>query len=97
MTPCAELFQLCLTLCDSMDCNLPGSSVDGILQARIVEWTARPSSLNDTTSGHKRGISDELIVAFGARLPRESRRNGMRRIKGRCFTHVRFKEINFII
>ena len=27
----------CLTLCDSMDCSLPGSSVHGILQARILE------------------------------------------------------------
>ena len=30
--------QLCLTLCDPMDYNLPGSSVHGILQARILEW-----------------------------------------------------------
>ena len=29
--------QLCLTLCDPMDCSSPGSSVRGILQARIVE------------------------------------------------------------
>ena len=28
--------QLCLTLCDPMDCSLPGSSVYGILQARIL-------------------------------------------------------------
>ena len=32
--------QLCLTLCDSMDCSLPGSSVHGIFQARILEWVA---------------------------------------------------------
>ena len=32
--------QLCLTLCDTMDCYLPGSSVHGILQARILEWVA---------------------------------------------------------
>ena len=33
--------QLCLTLCcDTMDCSLPGSSVRGILQARILEWAA---------------------------------------------------------
>ena len=31
-------------LCDPMDCNLPGSSVHGILQARILEWIAMPSS-----------------------------------------------------
>ena len=29
--------QLCSTLCDSMDCSPPGSSVHGILQARILE------------------------------------------------------------
>ena len=30
--------QLCLTLCDPMDCSLPGFSVYAILQARILEW-----------------------------------------------------------
>ena len=33
-----------LTLCDSMDCNPPGSSVHGIFQARIQEWVAFPFS-----------------------------------------------------
>ena len=33
--------QLCPTLCDPMDCGPPGSSVHGILQARILEWVAR--------------------------------------------------------
>jgi len=32
--------QLCLTLCDPMDCSLPGSSVHGNFQARILEWVA---------------------------------------------------------
>ena len=32
--------QLCLTFCNPMDCNPPGSSVDGIFQARILEWVA---------------------------------------------------------
>ena len=32
--------QSCLTLCDLMDCSPPGSSVHGILQARILEWDA---------------------------------------------------------
>ena len=34
----------CLTLCDPMDCTPPDSSVHGILQARILEWVAMPSS-----------------------------------------------------
>jgi len=32
--------QLCLTLCDPMDCSPPGFSVHGILQARTLEWVA---------------------------------------------------------
>ena len=32
--------QLCPTLCDPMDCSFPGSSVHGILQARVLEWVA---------------------------------------------------------
>ena len=35
-----EVAQSCLTLCDPVDCSLPGSSVHGILQARILEWVA---------------------------------------------------------
>ena len=35
-----EVTQSCLTLCDPMDCSPPGSSVHGILQARILEWVA---------------------------------------------------------
>ena len=36
----AKLLQLCLTLCDPIDGSPPGSSVRGILQARILEWVA---------------------------------------------------------
>ena len=36
----AESLQSCLTLCDPVDSSPPGSSVHGILQARILEWVA---------------------------------------------------------
>ena len=36
----SEVSQSCPTLCDPMDCNLPGSSVHGLLQPRILEWVA---------------------------------------------------------
>ena len=36
----SEFAQSCPTLCDPMDCSLPGSSIHGILQARILEWVA---------------------------------------------------------
>ena len=41
---CAKWLQSCPTLCDPMDCNPPGSSVHGILQARILELVPIPSS-----------------------------------------------------
>ena len=40
----AKVLQSYLTLCDPMDCGLPGSSVMGTLQARILEWVVMPSS-----------------------------------------------------
>ena len=36
----SEVAQSCLTLCDPMDWSLPGSSVHGIFQARVLEWGA---------------------------------------------------------
>ena len=44
----------CVWLCDSMDCSPPGSSVNGILQARNLEWIAMPSS---------RGYSQPICTA----------------------------------
>ena len=35
-----KIAQSCPTLCNPMDCNLPGSSVHGIFQAIVLEWTA---------------------------------------------------------
>ena len=37
---CVLVAKSCLTLCDPMDCGPPGSSVHGMLQARILEWVA---------------------------------------------------------
>ena len=35
-----EVAQSCPTLCDPMDCSLPGSSIHGVFQARVLEWCA---------------------------------------------------------
>ena len=40
----SEVAQSCPTLCDPMDYSLPGSSLHGILQARVLEWVAISSS-----------------------------------------------------
>ena len=36
----SEVVQSCPAPCDPMDCSLPGSSIHGIFQARILEWVA---------------------------------------------------------
>ena len=54
--------QSCLTLCNSMDCSLAGSSVHGILQARILEWVAMPSSRG---SSWPRGWTRVSCIAGG--------------------------------
>ena len=46
----AQSLWLCMTLCDTMDCSLPGSSVHEILQARVPEWVAMPSSRGPSQS-----------------------------------------------
>ena len=45
-------------LCDPMGCNLPGSSVHGILQARILEWVTVPSSRGSFQ------LSDQTRVSY---------------------------------
>ena len=44
----AKSLQSCLTLCDPIDGSPPGSSVSGILQARILEWVAISFSISVT-------------------------------------------------
>ena len=46
----SEVAQSCLTLCDPMDCSLPGSSIHGIFQARVLEWGAIAFSGNSPYS-----------------------------------------------
>ena len=53
----AKSLELRLTLCDPIDYSLPGFSVLGILQARILEWVARPSSMGSSQLRDKTHIS----------------------------------------
>ena len=45
--------KLCMILCDPMDCTPPGSSVHGVLQARVLEWAAIPFSRDLPNPGIK--------------------------------------------
>ena len=47
---CVLVAQSCPTLCNPMDCSPPGSSIQGILQARILEWVAIPFFISSFSS-----------------------------------------------
>ena len=49
----SEVAQSCPTLSDPMDCSLPGFSVYGIFQARVLEWVAIAFSVSKTSHYHK--------------------------------------------
>ena len=56
MHTCAKSLQSCLTLFHPMDCSLPGSPGFGILQTRILEWVATPSSRGSSQSRNRTHI-----------------------------------------
>ena len=55
--------QLYLTLCDPMDCSPPGSFVHGILQARVLEWVAMPSSWASSQPRDQTQVSCVFCIA----------------------------------
>ena len=61
----AELLQSHLTLCDPRDRSPPGSSVPGILQARILEWVAISSSRGSSRPRERTQISYVSYLAWG--------------------------------
>jgi len=65
-----KLLQSCPTLCDLMDCSPPGSSVHGILQARVLEWVAMPSSRGSSRPRDRTHVSCLLHWQAGS-LPLE--------------------------
>ena len=67
MCVCAKSLQLCPTLCDPVDCSLPGSSVHGIFQARILEWAANSfsrGSSKPTNATHFTKHMNKMIEAM---------------------------------
>ena len=59
---CAKSLQLCSTLCNPMDGSPPGSSVHGVLQPRILEWVAMPSSRGSPDPGVELIISQVSCI-----------------------------------
>ena len=57
----SEVAQWCPTLCDPMDCSLPGSSILGILQARVLEWGAIAFSSEPLATTNLLAVSVDLL------------------------------------
>ena len=53
----AKSLPSCPTLCDTMDCSVPGSFIHGVFQTRILEWVAMPSSRGSSQSSDRTCIS----------------------------------------
>ena len=60
----SQVTQSCLTPSDPMDCSLPGSSIHGIFQARVLEWVASrdPQLEVNSVKGHSSFLSNNLTL-----------------------------------
>ena len=67
----SEVAQLCLTLCDPMDCSLPGSSVHGIFQATVLEWIAISFSRGSSQPRNRTRVSHIVDRRFTIWATRE--------------------------
>ena len=62
---CAQSLEMCPTLCDPIDHSTPDSSIHGILQARILERVAMPSSRGSSQSRDRTHVSYISCIAGG--------------------------------
>ena len=69
----SEVTQSCLTLCNPMDCSLHGSSLRGILQARVLEWVAISFSRGSSQPRDWTQVSCILGRCFNLWATREAR------------------------
>ena len=73
----SEVAQSCLTLSDPMGCSLPGSSVHGIFQARVLEWGATAFSSNGGDPGSIPGLGRSIGEGIGYPLQYSALKNSM--------------------
>ena len=70
----SEVAQSCPTLCNPMDCSPPGSSVHGILQARVLEWVAISFSRGSSRPRDRTQVSHIAGRCFNLWATREARK-----------------------
>ena len=89
----SEVAQLCPTPSDPMDCSLPGSSVHGIFQARVLEWGAIAFSDTFITMSQVQFLVRELRSHKPHGTTKQGTINTIERVQIRILT---FKNSNFI-
>ena len=60
----SEVAQSCLTLCNPIDSSLPGSSIHGIFQARVLEWGAIAFSTMEYYSAIKKNTFESVLLRW---------------------------------
>ena len=71
-----EVTQSCPTLCDPMDCSLPGSSVHGIFQAIVLEWIAISFSKGSSQPRDRTRVSRIIDRRFTVWATKEVQKRG---------------------
>ena len=72
-----KVAQLCPTLCDLMDYSLPGSSVHGTLQSRILKWVAIPFSSRSSQPGDQTQVSPLQVNSLLLEPPGKPKNTGV--------------------
>ena len=65
----SEVTQSCPTLSDPMDCSLPGSSIHGIFQAKVLEWGAIAFSVSSLSHLYFKWQGTKLVMSETCPLP----------------------------
>ena len=81
----SKVAQLCEILCDPMDCSLPGSSVHGIFQARVLEWVAISFS-RGSSSPRSPALQADTLTSEPPGKPNTHNQNTNKEIKLGAFT-----------
>ena len=82
----SEVTQSCLTLHDPLDCSLPGSSVHGIFQARLLEWGAI-AFFSDTNVYRKQNIFSKMS---GLHIPQ------ILKVRIKCYKDIVIKSLSHV-
>ena len=84
----AQLLQSCPTLCNPVDCSPPGSSVHGILQARILKWVITPSSRGSSQPRDPTSVSWISYLAGGFFTHWATWKQVKKQVKKRLFMEI---------